>query len=68
VRAGEDGTVPGAAGFRILHTMAWGRILYLDDLIVDEAARGTGLGSRLLPALEEIAREADCEQVHLDTG
>ena len=68
LRADEAGTILGAAGFRILHTMAWGRILYLDDLIVDEAARGTGLGRRLLATLKEIARDADCDQVHLDTG
>jgi GNAT superfamily N-acetyltransferase len=68
LRAVKGGMPVGAAGFRILHTMAWGRILYLDDLIVDEGARGTGLGSRLLAVLKEIARDEKCDQVHLDTG
>ncbi|GGS91967.1 GNAT family N-acetyltransferase [Streptomyces cinerochromogenes] len=68
VYAEHEGSVLGAAGFRVLHTMAWGRILYLDDLVVDEGARGTGVGSRLLGALKDIAREEGCEEFHLDTG
>ncbi|WP_328475802.1 GNAT family N-acetyltransferase [Streptomyces sp. NBC_00377] len=64
----QDGEVRGAAGFRVLTTMAWGRILYLDDLVVDEGARSTGLGSQLLTALKDIARAEGCEQLHLDTG
>lgn len=64
----EGGTVRGAAGFRLLTTMAWGRILYLDDLIADEHARGKGLGSLLLRFVERTAREEGCDQVHLDTG
>ncbi|MFE2140781.1 GNAT family N-acetyltransferase [Streptomyces sp. NPDC059456] len=61
-------TVLGAAGFRLLTTMAWGRVLYLDDLIVDEASRGTGLGGQLLDFVKAVAGSEECDQVHLDTG
>jgi GNAT superfamily N-acetyltransferase len=65
---GEDGAVRAAAGFRIMTTLAWGRSLYLDDLIVDGAARGRGLGSALLGRLREIAVAEGCGNVQLDTG
>jgi GNAT superfamily N-acetyltransferase len=66
----EDGhgAVVAAAGFRELTTMAWGRILYLDDLIALPTRRGSGLGSSLLRHLQEEARARGCDEVHLDTG
>src|SRR5260221_11704522 len=30
------------AGFRTLHTLAWGHVLYVDDLVTREAYRGHG--------------------------
>jgi GNAT superfamily N-acetyltransferase len=41
--------------------------LYLDGLAVIEAARHQGLGSRLLHALEEEARQRGCHHVWLET-
>jgi GNAT superfamily N-acetyltransferase len=63
-----DGTVVAAAGFRELTTMAWGRILYLDDLIALPASRGRGYGSALLRRLEAEAAARGCAELHLDTG
>ncbi|MFI5669577.1 GNAT family N-acetyltransferase [Streptomyces sp. NPDC051704] len=56
----EDGEVRVAAGFRVMHTMISGRILYLDDLVTDEAVRGRGLGSHMLTALKAIAADEGC--------
>lgn len=39
--------------------MAW-RMLYVNLLAVDPAARGTGLGTRLLDTIERIAKEQGC--------
>jgi len=64
----EGDKVVAAAGYRFLHTMAWGHILYLDDLIALQAAHGTGLGTLLLQYLQKEARERGCDAVHLDTG
>lgn len=60
--------VVAAAGYRIMHTMAWGRICYLDDLIVTSRLRGTGLGTTLLRFVQQQAVEMGCDSVHLDTG
>jgi GNAT superfamily N-acetyltransferase len=66
VRDGDS--VPAAAGYRFLHTMAWGHILYIDDLVAVERCHGTGLGSMLLRHLQNEARRLHCDAVHLDTG
>lgn len=51
-----------------MNTMAWGKIIYLDDLIALQDMRGRGFGSNLLVWLQERAREQKCDGVHLDTG
>lgn len=55
-------------GFRFLTTLAWGKILYIDDLITKEKTRGKGYGKILLDHVIQIAREHLCKAVHLDTG
>ena len=42
VRAGEQ--VPSAAGYRFAEFLAWGKVLYVDDLTTLESARGQGHG------------------------
>ena len=65
----KDGDkVVAAAGYRFLNTMAWGHILYIDDLVALQAFHQTGLGTLLLRYLQNEARERGCDAVHLDTG
>ncbi len=64
----SEGAVVAAAGFRYMNTMAWGKILYLDDLIALPAQHGRGWGSALLKWLQEHAKDRQCDAVHLDTG
>lgn len=64
----SGGAVVAAAGFRVMNTMAWGKILYLDDLIALHTQHGRGWGSALLVWLQEQARAWHCDAVHLDTG
>lgn len=65
----ESGGVPvAAAGYRITEFLAWGKTLYLDDLITDASHRGHGHAGRLLRRLEEIAHSERCDQIHLDSG
>lgn len=64
----EDGVCRAFAGYRIQHMLAHGRILYVDDLVSDEAARGSGLGTRLMDWLIDEARREDCASLQLDSG
>ena len=49
----------------------WGRIsydwLFVELLVVPEAARGMGLGRQVMDQAETIAREAGCTGLWLDT-
>ena len=62
------GVVVAVAGFRVLENLAWGRFLYVDDLVTDEAHRSRGHGETLFDWLVTHARAEGCEQVHLDSG
>ena len=57
------------AGYRLQENLVYGgRFLYVDDLVTDEAARGTQWGARLIEATTRIADEAGCVRFVLDTG
>jgi len=64
----EAGHVIAVAGFRPMDTLAWGRVLYVDDLVTDETWRSRGVGHRLFDWLIAYAREAGLGELHLDSG
>jgi GNAT superfamily N-acetyltransferase len=64
----DERGVRALAGFRFLEFLAWGRVLYIDDLITDSESRRAGHGGKLLKWVIEQAKKAKCDQVHLDSG
>lgn len=64
----ESDEIVACIGFRIITTLAWGAILYIDDLITKEKFRGKGYGKILLDHATNVAKENECNQVDLDTG
>jgi GNAT superfamily N-acetyltransferase len=66
----EPGEADAAAvaGFRVQQNLAWGRHLYVDDLVTRAACRGRGHGAALMRWLAVEACRAGCEQLHLDSG
>jgi GNAT superfamily N-acetyltransferase len=56
------------AGFRLGESLAWGRYLYVDDLVTLASQRSRGHGAALLSWLTDHAREQGCGQLHLDSG
>jgi GNAT superfamily N-acetyltransferase len=65
-----DGGGPAlaVAGFRRVSNLAWGDVLYVDDLVTREAARGRGAASALLTAIDDEASRLGLAAVHLDSG
>ena len=66
----DDGEADAAAvaGFRVQENLAWGRHLYVDDLVTRAERRGRGHGAALMRWLAAEAGRAGCEQLHLDSG
>jgi GNAT superfamily N-acetyltransferase len=64
----DKGEVRALAGFRFLEFLAWGKVLYIDDLITDAETRRSGHGGNLLKWVIEEGRKAKYDQIHLDSG
>ena len=60
--------VVAVAGFRLGENLAWGRYLYVDDLVTEDSQRSSGHGARLLEWLRAAAGAARCDELHLDSG
>jgi GNAT superfamily N-acetyltransferase len=60
--------VMAVAGFRVIENLHTGRILYVDDLVTDHAARSGGHGAALLHWLADYAHDHRCRALELDSG
>ena len=64
----EGGVVRAFAGWRVQEMLAHGRLLYVDDLVTDSAARSAGHGKALLDWLKAQASALGCRSLQLDSG
>ncbi len=64
----SDGEVKAVAGFRVSECLAWGKFLYVDDLVSKDGERSKGYGGELFDWLVGYAREQDCDRFQLDSG
>jgi len=48
--------------------LAWGRHLYIDDLIMSNDKRSLGYGKEMMNFLTDFAKEKGCREIHLDSG
>ena len=66
----ENGDVDAAAvaGFRVGHFLAWGKVVYVDDLSTRATYRGRGHAGALMDWLLTEATRLECDQLHLDSG
>jgi GNAT superfamily N-acetyltransferase len=60
--------VVAVAGFWIRENLAWGRFMYIDDLVTLASHRSKGIGARFLAWLREYAIKEGCRELHLDSG
>ncbi len=64
--AEHDGRVSGLALYFFSYSTWEGRpSLFLEDLFLESAARGNGLGRAMMVTLARIAREQNCGRLHL---
>ncbi len=68
VAAYQGEALVGVAGFRLGENLAWGKHLYIDDLVTDAQMRSKGAGAALIQWLKQYATETGCKQLHLDSG
>jgi GNAT superfamily N-acetyltransferase len=64
----DGGEVKAVAGFRVSECLAWGKFLYVDDLVSKDGERSKGYGGELFDWLVGYAMERGCDQFHLDSG
>ncbi len=64
----DGGVVVALGGFRVGRSLAWGKFMYVDDLVTDEAARSRGFGQQLLDWMLALARDEGCGEFHLDSA
>lgn len=64
----EEEEVKSVAGFRISECLAWGKFLYVDDLVSKSDGRSRGFGGALFDWLVQYAKTEGCDQFHLDSG
>lgn len=62
------GPALAVAGFRRVSNLAYGDLLYVDDLVTCGSARGQGLAAALLEAIDDEAYRLGLSAVHLDSG
>lgn len=58
-----SGKIVGMALYYMAYSTWKGKMLYLEDFVVEEAARGKGIGKLLFDAFLHLAREAGCRLV-----
>jgi GNAT superfamily N-acetyltransferase len=60
--------VKSAAGFRFAEFLAWGKVLYVDDLTTLPSETSQGFAGALMDWLIDHAKANNCQGLHLDTG
>ncbi|WP_310422506.1 GNAT family N-acetyltransferase [Chamaesiphon sp. VAR_48_metabat_135_sub] len=63
-----DRMIQAVAGFRISESLAWGKFLYVDDLVSRSNNRSKGYGLKLFNWLVDYAHNQNCQQLTLDSG
>jgi GNAT superfamily N-acetyltransferase len=66
--AADGELVQGLAVWRAMENTADGHFVYIDDLVVDELQRSTGVGRALFREIETRARALGCGKLTLDSG
>jgi len=66
--AESAGEILCVAGYVMSTKLAWGKHIYIDDLVTAERHRSTGAGAKMIEWFRSYARDHGCRQLHLDSG
>ncbi|WP_240206771.1 GNAT family N-acetyltransferase [Vibrio sp. CyArs1] len=66
VKSGSS--ILAVAGFSVGEKLAWGKHIYIEDLVTNLEYRSSGVGKFLVDWLKSYAIENGCKQIHLDSG
>jgi GNAT superfamily N-acetyltransferase len=66
--AWQDDRIIGLVGYRLQENLLYGRFVFVDDLVVQQAFRSGGVGAQLLSTARAYAQEKSCRYFVLDTG
>lgn len=66
--ARQNRDVVGVAGFVVGHKLAWGKHIYVDDLVTCQKSRSKGVGKALMDWMCAYGRQNQCDSLHLDSG
>jgi GNAT superfamily N-acetyltransferase len=61
----SDGEILCVAGFIVGIKLAWGKHIYVDDLVTTEPHRSKGAGAKMISWLKSHARQLGRNQLHL---
>ncbi len=64
----ENNEILAVAGFVVGEKLAWGKHIYIDDLVTNAKCRSTGVGAFLIDWFKSYAKQIGCQQLHLDSG
>lgn len=64
----DAGEVLCVAGFVVGTKLAWGKHIYVDDLVTSALHRSKGAGATMIAWLKSHALQPGCGQLHLDSG
>jgi GNAT superfamily N-acetyltransferase len=64
----QDDTICAVAGYRIYSNLAFGKHMYIDDLVTLENSRSKGFGVKLLDWLRHEAKLQQCSYFTLDSA
>lgn len=68
VAATGEGLVGLCVAYQDIHSVRFGRRVWIEDLAVDPDSRSQGIGARLIAAASEWARQRGATHLELDTG
>lgn len=64
----NNNKVVGLSLYRIHYNTYQNKLMYIEDLVVDETQRGLSVGQQLLALCEKIGKQQNCDYISLDSG